>query len=74
MLQTLADLQEERFVLIQYLNAKARTEDWHGVADAAMDLRELDVKLKYESTMRVAEDIQSPSLHDFTKHYKGDGQ
>lgn len=25
---------------------KAEIEDWHGVADAAMDLREIDVALK----------------------------
>jgi hypothetical protein len=36
---------EVRRILIEYLFMKARTEDWHGVADAAMDLRELDAKV-----------------------------
>lgn len=31
-----------RELLIEYLKLKAHEEDWHGVADAAMDLRELD--------------------------------
>ena len=39
------EMKEERKVLIEYLVMKTKTEDWHGVADAAMDLRELDVKL-----------------------------
>ena len=32
--------------LIGYLLQKAESEDWHGVADAAMDLREVDAKLE----------------------------
>ena len=32
--------------LIGYLLQKAECEDWHGVADAAMDLREVDAKLE----------------------------
>ena len=31
--------------MIDYLNMKVSLEDWHGVADAAMDLREIDAKL-----------------------------
>ena len=38
-------LAVERDVLIEYLRAKLVAEDWHGVADAAMDLREIDAKL-----------------------------
>jgi len=35
-----------RAILIEYLKAKADAEDWHGVSDAANDLRELDAELK----------------------------
>ena len=39
-------LRTQRDVLINYLFMKQQSEDWHAVADAAMDLRELDVRLK----------------------------
>lgn len=32
-------------ILKQYLRIKVDEEDWHGVADAAMDLRELQAQL-----------------------------
>lgn len=31
--------------MVEYLTLKVSEEDWHGVADAAMDLREIDAKL-----------------------------
>jgi len=40
------NLLRQRTTLVEYLELKVETEDWHGVADAAMDLRELDVRLK----------------------------
>jgi hypothetical protein len=40
-----ARLTAERTALIAYLQVKKDAEDWHAVADAAMDLRELDAKL-----------------------------
>ena len=42
----LQDLNHQRQVLISYLKVKMHTEDWHGVADVAMDLRELDAEKK----------------------------
>ena len=45
MRKTKADLVAERAALIAYLTAKLRAEDWHAVADAAMDLREIDAEL-----------------------------
>lgn len=42
----LQDLDHQRQVLISYLKVKMHTEDWHGVADVAMDLRELDAEKK----------------------------
>lgn len=38
-------LLKRRAITIQDLIAKADNEDWHGVADAAMDLREIDATL-----------------------------
>jgi len=35
-------MRKRRAVLIAYLSEKVEAEDWHGVADAAMDLRDLD--------------------------------
>lgn len=32
----------DRELLIEYMQLKISEEDWHGVADAAMDLREMD--------------------------------
>ncbi len=36
----------DREILIQYLLMKVRQEDWHGVSDAANDLREMDAREK----------------------------
>lgn len=44
--ETTLDLTQQRDVLITYLNMKAHTEDWHGVMDAACDLREIDAELR----------------------------
>ncbi len=38
-------LEQYRPVLVAYLKAKFETEDWHGVQDAASDLRDLDSEL-----------------------------
>jgi hypothetical protein len=35
---------QQREIMIQYLKLKVFLEDWHGVADAAMDIRELEAK------------------------------
>lgn len=42
---TLEDLLDQKKMLIQYLLKKVQAEDWHGVADAAMDLREIQAVL-----------------------------
>lgn len=38
-------LLNRRHILINYLLMKVEAEDWHAVADASMDLRELDAEL-----------------------------
>ena len=42
---TIEGLEKRRAVVIADLLAKVDAEDWHGVADAAMDLREIDAQL-----------------------------
>lgn len=42
-------LRAQRMTLIAYLQMKVDEADWHGVADAAMDLRELEVALRLTS-------------------------
>jgi len=39
-------IKTDREILIDYLLMKARQEDWHGVSDAANDLREMDAREK----------------------------
>ncbi len=41
-----AQLREQRLMFIQYLKSKTKAQDWHAVADAACDLREIDAKLE----------------------------
>lgn len=48
---TAADLRAQQLegrigLMVEYLQMKVRERDWHGVADAAMDLRELEAALR----------------------------
>jgi len=36
-------------VMIAYLMLKVRQRDWHGVADAAMDIREMEAREKKDA-------------------------
>lgn len=38
-------LERRRKLLIDYLDDQVEHEDWHGVMDAAADLREIDAQL-----------------------------
>lgn len=40
----MTDHKRQRQTLIDYLLHKVEIADWHGVADAAMDLRELEAE------------------------------
>lgn len=46
MLNSREFLLKRRSAIIADLLLKVEAEDWHGVADAAMDLREVDATLK----------------------------
>jgi hypothetical protein len=39
-------LEKRRLIIIADLCSKVEAEDWHGAADACMDLRELDAQLR----------------------------
>jgi len=42
------DLEDKRELLHNYILMKLEERDYHAVADAAMDLRELEVTIRYE--------------------------
>jgi hypothetical protein len=42
----LRKLKKQRVVMILYAKLKWKQEDWHGLADAAMDLRDIDAEIK----------------------------
>lgn len=44
-IQRISELEANRPRLIDYLKMKQDSEDWHGVQDAASDLRDLDSEL-----------------------------
>jgi hypothetical protein len=44
-MQTLQELANRRERMINYLKLKVEEEDWHGCADACMDLREIEAKI-----------------------------
>ena len=52
-----------RAALIQYLEMKVRECDWHGVADAACDLRVMEARLDHQ---RIGEAYVEDSLKQFT--------
>lgn len=41
------ELEEQKKALINYLLSKIKAEDWHAVQDAASDIREIEVLLKW---------------------------
>ena len=47
-----ADYEEQRRILIEYLHVMIARCDWHGVADVAMDLRELEAENESSTVSR----------------------
>lgn len=41
-----AALEEQHVSMVAYLHMKVATSDWHGVMDAAADLREIEAEIK----------------------------
>lgn len=48
-------------MLVADLLGKVETEDWHGVADAAMDLRDLEAQLEVLESLEPRVDLRSQS-------------
>ncbi len=44
-------LAEQKRIMIDYLQMKVNEQDWHAVADAAMDLRELEIQIKFTNNL-----------------------
>ncbi len=44
------EFEVQKRVLLEYLQVMIANEDWHGVADLAMDMRELEAK--YNATYK----------------------
>jgi len=42
----IATLADQRATLLAYLRMKVDAADWHGVSDAANDLREIELELR----------------------------
>lgn len=59
---TKADLLEQRAQLIAYAASKLKAGDYHGVADAAMDLREIDAKLDLLAEMAEQQQETDPRI------------
>lgn len=38
-------LEERKEMMVKYMKLKMQEEDWHGVADAAMDIRDIEAEL-----------------------------
>ncbi len=49
-------LKDKLAMMEMYLALKTRERDWHGVADAAMDIREIEAQLKMIAILE-AEDV-----------------
>lgn len=47
-------LAEQKDLLNRYILQKQKANDYHGIADAAMDIRELDAKLELLRELELA--------------------
>ena len=45
-----SNFETQKAILLEYLQVMIAIEDWHGVADLAMDMRELEAK--YNATYK----------------------
>lgn len=46
--------------LVSYMQMKIIDKDWHAVSDAANDIRELEVALRYENLMQTEQQQRMP--------------
>lgn len=68
MTSRIAQLEVKRVRLHEYIIMKLDERDYHGVADAAMDLRELEVEMKLrveEYEIQKATSTSLPAAYDY---------
>ena len=46
-----SDFKVQKEVLLEYLQVMIANQDWHGVADLAMDMRELEARNEKNTTI-----------------------
>lgn len=46
-------LEQRKRKLIEYMNLKIAEQDWHALADAAMDMRELEVEIRMQKGTKI---------------------
>jgi len=51
-MKTARDLLDQKATLLAYLNMQVKRQDWHGVADAACDLRVIETELRVYEELR----------------------
>jgi hypothetical protein len=66
------DLEVQIEKLVEYIHLKIEQADWHGVSDAANDIRELEAQLRLYKIMDLHEDYATflaglPPLHERIK-------
>lgn len=54
-------LRHAKRLMVDYLSLKVVEEDWHGCADAAMDLRDIENEIKGIEFMRGLKSVPSAS-------------
>ena len=70
------DLDEQISSMVEYMQLKIQAEDWHAVADAAMDIREIESEMKALKDMvgnlellKIAEDMKNEkTVYPDTSH------
>ena len=65
---TISELEEAKRVMVEYLKSKVKQEDWHGTADAAMDIREIDAKLSILRSQNTVPKLREHPLRDYLKN------
>lgn len=66
-LPTRDQLVKRRAIVIADGQMKLECGDWHGCADAMMDLREIDAKLALFDELRAFEDFLAIDHHEYEK-------
>ena len=64
---TISELEDAKRTMIEYLKLKVKQEDYHGVADAAMDIREIDAKLSVLKSQDTRLKLKDHPMYKYVK-------